>query len=92
MKILDPIQLAEDHVRVKCKNGHETNKTPRSIKYGFKCKQCRREEISKPVKLSDGRKFKSRKEAGDALGVNKTKINKAVLNKKKVKGVFVYDI
>lgn len=92
LKILDPIVLAEHHVRVKCQNGHETLKTPRSIKYGFKCKQCRREEISKPVKLSDGRKFKSRKEAGDALGVNKTRINKAVLNKKKVKGVFVYDI
>jgi hypothetical protein len=90
--ILDPIGLADVGVRVLCQNGHETLKTPRSIKYGFKCKQCRKEKISKPVKLSDGRTFKSRKEAGDALGVNKTTINKAVLKKKKVKGVFVYDI
>ena len=78
LKILDPIVLAEHHVRVKCKNGHETNKTPRSIKDGFKCKHCREEEMSKPVKLSDGRTFKSRKAAGDALGVNKTTINRAV--------------
>lgn len=92
LKILDPILLAEDHVRVKCKNGHETNKTPRSIKDGFKCKLCREEEMSKPVKLSDGRTFKSRKAAGDALGVNKTTINRAVQKGWKVKGFKIEDV
>ena len=90
--ILEKIEGSDQKIKVRCKKGHETYKTPRSITEGHACSTCRIEKISKPVKLSDGRKFKSRKEAGDALGVNKTRINKAVLNKKKVKGVFVYDI
>ena len=73
--ILEKIKGSEQNIKVRCKKGHETYKTPRSITEGHACRICRLERISKPVKLSDGRTFKSRKEAGDALGVNKTTVN-----------------
>lgn len=92
IEILEQIQYADEPIRVRCKNGHTTHKTPRSLTSGFKCKDCRMEEISKPVQLSDGRQFKSRKAAADALNVNKTTINKAVLNGTKVKGFTIKDL
>ncbi len=92
IEILEQIQYADEPIRVRCKNGHTTHKTPRSLTYRFKCRDCRIEEISKPVQLSDGRVFKSRKAAAESLGVNKTTVNRAVKTGGKVRGLAIKDI
>jgi hypothetical protein len=91
-EILEPILGSGTKIKMRCHNGHITLKTPRSLSIGRKCGVCRLAGISKRVQLSDGRQFKSRKAAADALNVNKTTINKAVLNGTKVKGFTIKDL
>lgn len=83
LEILDPPRLAEQKVRVLCKNGHETQKTLRSIIQGRMCNRCK---LHKKVRLSDGRVFDSGTEAAKAIGVTKERVNLAIRNEKKIKG------
>lgn len=83
LEILDPPRLAEQKVRVLCKNGHETQKTLRSIIQGRMCNRCK---LHKKVRLSDGRVFDSGTEAAKAIGVSKERVNLAIRNEKKIKG------
>ena len=83
LEILDPPRLAEQKVRVLCKNGHETQKTLRSIIQGRMCNKCK---LHKKVRLSDGRVFDSGTEAAKAIGVSKERVNLAIRNGKKIKG------
>ena len=82
-------ESAEAHVPVKCVKGHVRPKTPRSILQGHACDECYQEQISKPVRLSDGRVFKSGTEAARALGVTKETLNKAARSGWLVKGLRV---
>lgn len=77
---------ADTPVPVKCERGHLTQKTPRSILQGHKCDTCYTLRLSKAVRLSDGRVFKSGADAARALGVAKETINRAAINGRKVKG------
>jgi hypothetical protein len=92
LKILEKIKGSEQNIKVRCKKGHETYKTPRSISEGHQCSTCRIEKISKPVILSDGRKFESRTKAAEALGVEKSRVNRAVQKGWKVKGFKIEDV
>jgi hypothetical protein len=87
MKILSKIFLgAEKPVTVKCERGHITPKTPRSILQGHQCHECYLEQWKKPLQISDGRVFESGAAAAKVLGVIKETVNKAVRNKREVKG------
>jgi hypothetical protein len=86
LEILDSPGLAEQKVRVLCKNGHETQKTLRSILQGRMCNTCK---LHKSVRLSDGRVFKSGTEAAEALGVRKERVNIAIRRGTIIKGISI---
>lgn len=87
LEILPCVYLTADTaVPVKCKRGHLTKKTPRSILQGHKCDTCNSIRLSKPVRLSDGRVFKSGADAARALGVAKETINRAAIDGRTIKG------
>lgn len=86
LKILDTPGLADHKVRVLCKNGHETQKTLRSILQGRMCNSCK---LHKSVRLSDGQVFKSGTEAAKALGVTKEKVNIAIRLGTTIKGISI---
>jgi hypothetical protein len=93
LKILPCVYLTADTaVPVKCERGHLTQKTPRSILQGHKCDACYTLRLSKPVRLSDGRVFKSGADAARALGVAKETINRAAIDGRKIKGFGVLRI
>ena len=90
LEILPCVYLTADTpVSVKCERGHLTAKTPRAILQGHKCDTCYTLRLSKPVRLSDGRVFKSGADAARALGVTKETINKAARWGWQVKGLQV---
>ena len=90
LEILPCVYLTADTpVPVQCERGHLTQKTPRSILQGHKCDTCYTQRLSKPVRLSDGRVFKSGADAARALGVTKETINKAARWGWQVKGLQV---
>jgi hypothetical protein len=87
VKILSAVFLgAEKPVTVRCERGHITPKTPRSILQGHQCHECYLEQWKKPLQISDGRVFESGAAAAKVLGVIKETINKAIRNKREVKG------
>jgi hypothetical protein len=83
-EILDKPKLADQKVRVRCKNGHETQKTLRAIIGGKKCYSC---TFHNKVKLSDGRVFESGTAAATALGVTKEWVNRSIRKGIKIKGI-----
>jgi len=82
-EILDKPKLADQKVRVRCNNGHETKKTLRAIIQGRICNSCK---LHKKVRLSDGRVFESGTAAAKALGVTKERVNLAIRKGKKIEG------
>jgi hypothetical protein len=82
-EILDTPKLADQKVRVRCKNGHETQKTLRAIIGGKKCYNCL---FHNKVRLSDGRVFESGSAAAKALGVSKEIVNRSIAIGKKIQG------
>lgn len=77
---------ADKPISVRCTRGHITPKTPRSIIQGHKCDECYMEFRKKPLRLSDGRVFESGAAAAEVLGVTKEIVNKAIRQKRQVKG------
>lgn len=89
LEILPCVYLTADTpVPVKCERGHLTQKTPRSILQGHKCDACYTLRLSKPVRLSDGRVFKSGTDAAKALGVTKETLNRAAREGCRVRGLY----
>ena len=87
LQIVSRIYLGADKpVSVRCTQGHITLKTPRSILQGHKCDECYMEFRKKPLKLSDGRVFESGAAAAKVLGVTKEIVNKAIRERRQVKG------
>jgi DNA-directed RNA polymerase subunit RPC12/RpoP len=84
--LIEVFANAETPVTVRCKRGHTTPKTPRSILQGHQCDECYMEQKKKPLQLSDGRVFESGTAAAKVLGVIKETVNTAVRNKWKVRG------
>lgn len=78
LELLDAPKLADEKIRVRCKEGHETQKSSRSILQGRECSVCELNRKRKAVRLSDGRVFKSGADAAKALGVSKNTINAAI--------------
>jgi len=90
LRILPSVfESADTPLPVECEKGHIKPKTARSILQGRVCDECYQERLSKPVRLSDGRIFKSGTEAALTLGVTKEALNKAARNGGTVKGVSV---
>jgi hypothetical protein len=88
LKILSKVfQGSEMPVIVRCKQGHVTPKTTRSILQGHQCDECNMEQRKKPLRLSDGRMFESGTAAAKILGVRKETVNTAIRNQWKVKGL-----
>jgi hypothetical protein len=81
---------ADSPVPVKCEKGHLTQKTPRSILQRHKCDTCYILRLRKPVRLSDGRVFKSGTDAAKALGVRKESVNRAARDGSRVRGLYVH--
>jgi len=87
LKILSVIfQGAEVPITVRCKQGHITPKTPRSILGGNNCDECYMEQMKRPLRLSDGRVFESGAAAAKVLGVRKDTVNTAIRKNWSVKG------
>lgn len=86
LKILDDLGRADSNVRVRCKYGHETQKTLRSILQGRSCNSCK---LHKSVQLSDGRVFKSCTDAANALGVSKERVNLAIRRGSTIDGISI---
>lgn len=88
LEILSRVYLGADKpISVKCALGHVTMKTPRSILRGCQCDECYMEQIKKPLKFSDGRIFESGAAAAKVLGVKKEVVNKAIRQKRLLKGL-----
>lgn len=85
-------QGAEMPISIRCKRGHVTQKTPRSILQGHRCDECYMEKRRKPVRLSDGRVFESRTAAAKKLGVRKETVNTAIRRHWKVQGLEIQRI
>jgi hypothetical protein len=88
LEILSRVYLGADKpISVRCPLGHVTPKTPRSILRGCQCDECYMEQRKKPLKLSDGRIFESGAAAAKVLGVTKDVMNKAIRQRRPLKGL-----
>jgi hypothetical protein len=91
IEVLEPIGIADASIQMRCiKKGHRLRKTPRSLKQGHGCAECRLSGIKKSVRLSDGRVFESGTAAAKALGVSKDRINRAARRGGEVNGLRVF--
>jgi phage FluMu protein Com len=88
LEILSRVYLGADKpVSVRCTIGHVTSKTPRSILQGHQCHECYMEQRKKPWRLSDDRVFESGAAAAKVLGVTKEVVNKAIRQRRPLKGL-----
>lgn len=94
IKILEKTYLgAETKVRMRClKCGCETMKSPRSIKDGHGCLECRLRKIRRPVRTSDGRAFPSGVACALALGTSKETVNRAAKRGTRVNGLKIFRV
>jgi hypothetical protein len=87
LEVLSKVFLGADKpLSVQCSHGHVTSKTPRSILQGHQCDECYMEARKKPLRFSDGRVFESGAAAAKVLGVTKEVVNKAIRQKRRLKG------
>ncbi len=90
LEILTKVFLGADKpLSVRCLHGHVTPKTPRSILQGRQCDECYMEVWKKPLRFSDGRVFESGAAAARAMGVTKEIVNKAIRQRRRLKGLSV---
>jgi hypothetical protein len=91
LQVISHVFLGADKpISVRCaRRGHVTPKTPRSILQGHQCDECYMEQRKKPLRLSDGRMFESGAAAAKVLGVTKEIVNKAIRERRSVKGFLI---
>jgi len=88
-----PYLGAETKVRMRClKCGCEAMKSPRSIKDGHGCLECRLRKMRQPVRTSDGRTYPSGAACALALGTTKETVNQAATRGTRVKGLRIFRV